>query len=341
MPDAPDPDTDLVAAHTTVDAGSIARRVERHHGLSVRRCHLLRRNLNDNYALQADDGTRYVARLYAIRPRGEPNVDFEAALLSHLDARGAGVAAMVPALDGHPSVSLRCPEGPRPLALFQHVPGSVPDTEADFALTGAELARIHRAARDYAGPPSRYPLDGPRLAGRALRSLQAHPELDPALVDTFDGVVRRLLEEWAEVADTLSTVLCHGDTHGFNKHVFDEGTGTRRTVFFDFDDAGPGCLAYDLCVMPWSYLYRKGLESPDDTLRERWAGYVGAYRDAGGEVTDSDLAAIPLCLQLRHLWNIGEGVARVHHWGAMMMSADWLRRQPGVCEAWRSLDLRV
>ena len=42
--------------------------------------------------------------------------------------------------------------------------------------------------------------------------------------------------------------MCHGDTHGFNNHVYTDAEGVRRAAFFDFDDAGPGFLAYDLCV---------------------------------------------------------------------------------------------
>ena len=52
----------------------------------------------------------------------------------------------------------------------------------------------------------------------------------------------------------------------------------------DADDAGPGFLAYDLCVLPWSYLSRNNLKELDDTLRERWAHYLRGYRMGGGAV---------------------------------------------------------
>lgn len=341
MPGIQKPDPDLIVAHTTAAAASVACWVERHHGVVVRQCHLLRRGLNDNYAIQASDGTRYVARLYSIRPRGGFNINFEAALLAHLEAHGAGVASLVPGVDGRASLPLQFQEGVRALALFWHADGAVPETLKDFELTGAELARIHQGARTYAGPPSCYTLDGQHLAARALQYMHAHPSLDAELLRTYRGLVQRLLDELSAVEDGLSVAMCHGDTHGFNNHIFTDDAGASRTVFFDFDDAGPGFLAYDLSVLPWSYLYRKGLNGPDDALRERWTRYVHAYRAAGGDVTDSDLAAIPLFLQLRHLWNIGEAVGRVHHWGVNTLSVDWLRKQPEVFEAWNGLDMRV
>lgn len=117
--------------------------------------------------------------------------------------------------------------------------------------------------------------------------------------------------------------------------------GTKKTVFFDFDDAGPGFLAYDLSVLPWSYLARKALKAPDDVLRERWTHYLRGYRADGGQVGERDLAALPLFVQLRHLWNLGEAAGRLHHWGTSSVPVDWLRKQVEVFEAWQGIDLRA
>jgi Ser/Thr protein kinase RdoA (MazF antagonist) len=334
-------DPDLVPTHTTAATTSVARWVAQHHGLAVQQCHLIRRGLNDNYALRMADGTRYVARLYSIRPRGGFNVDFEVALLTHLAARGAGVTEPVPAADGRSHVQLQFPEGPRALALFRHAEGTTPDTLDEFELTGRTLAHIHEAARDYAGPPSRYTLDGHHLAGRTLGYLKAYPELDAQLLETYGQLMQRLVEELAAAENGLTRVVCHGDTHGFNNHVATDAAGVKQSVFFDFDDAGPGFLAYDLSVMPWSYLFRKGLKEPDDTLRERWTHYLRGYRAGGGEVSERDVAALPLFIQLRHLWNLGEAAGRLHHWGTSSVPVDWLRKQVDVLEAWKGLDLRA
>ena len=51
MHSTPSPDTILFASHTTASAASVAQWVERHYGLPVQQCYLIRRNLNDNYAV--------------------------------------------------------------------------------------------------------------------------------------------------------------------------------------------------------------------------------------------------------------------------------------------------
>lgn len=332
-------DLSPIASHTTAAASAVSVWVAQHYGLPVQQCYLIRRNLNDNYAVRATDGSRYVARLCAIRPRGPFNVDFEVALLDHLHAQGVGVATPVLAAKGAASVTLPFPEGPRALVLFRHCDGAVPDTPEELHLTGATLAQIHSAAQSYAGPASRYVLDGHHLAGRTLGYLSAHPEIDPTVLDAYRQLIERLLSELANVEGTLTRVMCHGDTHGFNNHVTTDAEGVQRAAFFDFDDAGPGFLTYDLCVWLWSNLPRKAPMEPDEALLKRWQQYLAGYRAGGGHVTDADLAALPLFVQLRHLWNMGEGVARIHHWGANMMSADWIKKQLDVMAAWARLEL--
>lgn len=339
--DHPPVDPHLVPAHTTAAASSVAQWVSQHHGLDVQQCHLIRRGLNENYALQLADGTRHVARLYAIRPRGPFNIDYETALLAHLHAKGCGVAASVPTADGLAGVELQFPEGPRALVLFQHAEGAVPEAAEDFELTGRTLAQIHTAARDYAGPPSRYTLDGHHLAGRARGWMAEHPSFvaDAALLATYRELVDGLLRQLAEMEGRLTRVACHGDTHGYNNHIHAEAEGSeKKAVFFDFDDAGPGFLAYDLCVLPWSGMVRKALKAPDDRLKERWPLYLRGYR-AAAEVSEHDLAALPLFVQLRHLWNMGEALGRAHHWGVASAPADWLKKQVDVFEAWKGLEL--
>jgi Ser/Thr protein kinase RdoA (MazF antagonist) len=334
------PDAGLITTHTTAASTSVAHWVALHYGFTVQHCHLIRRGLNDNYALCAADGERFVARVYSIRPRGGFNIDFETALVDHLHARGAGVAALVRCHHGQSHVTLRFPEGTRALALFRHAEGAVPDSLEEFELTGRTLAHIHRAAHDYSGPPSRYTLDGHHLAGKTLEYLQAYPDLDPAVMDAYRDLVGRLQEELTGRQGSLTRVVCHGDTHGFNNHIRTDLNGSKTAVFFDFDDAGPGFLAYDLSVLPWSYMVRKTIREPDDTLRERWAHYLRGYRCAGGEISEDDINALPMFVQLRHLWNMGEAVGRRHHWGTSVAPADWLTKQIEGFETWTGLNLR-
>lgn len=334
-------DPDLVPTHTTAATTSITRWVEQHYGLQMQKCHLIRRGLNDNYALRSIDGKRYVVRLYSIRPRGDFNVHFEVSLLVHLQANGVGVAAPVLTAKGGTHVQLQFPEGLRAMALFLHAEGAVPDSLEDFELTAHVLANIHSAAYAYSGPPSRYTLDGHHLAGRTLDYLRSYPELGTELLETYHQRVTHLLDELGQAESGLTRVVCHGDTHGFNNHVSMDAGGVKKAVFFDFDDAGPGFLAYDLSVMPWSYLTRKSLKEPDTLLLERWTHFLRGYRSGGGKISEADIAALPMFVQLRHLWNMGEGVGRLHHWGTSTMPVDWLKKQVDVLAAWKVLDLRT
>ncbi|MEX1167422.1 MAG: phosphotransferase [Hydrogenophaga sp.] len=337
---SPKLDPDLVTTHTTTGTASIARWVEKHYGLQVEQCHLIRRGLNDNYALRSIDGKRYVVRLYSIRPRGDFNVQFETSLLMHLEANGVGVAAPIMTTEGSTYVQVQFPEGLRAIAMFQHAEGAIPDSLQEFELTGHVLADIHRVAHDYSGPSSLYTLNGHHLAGRTLEYLRGYPELGTELLETYHRLVTQLLDQLGEAESGLTRVVCHGDTHGFNNHVGKDADGESRAVFFDFDDAGPGFLAYDLSVLPWSYLIRKSLREPDAVLLERWKQYLYGYRSGGGEVSEADVAALPMFVQLRHLWNMGEGVGRLHHWGTSPMPVDWLKKQVDVFAAWKALDLR-
>lgn len=78
--------------------------------------------------------------------------------------------------------------------------------------------------------------------------------------------------------------------------------------------------------------------APGSARVERGGALAAA---GGGAVSESDLAALPLFLQLRHLWNLGEAAGRLHHWGTNAVPLDWLEKQVAVLEAWKGLDLRA
>src|SRR5205085_11469893 len=95
------PVTSLAIAQSTPTATAIGALVSRHFALGEpRECEFLRRSFNQVYELRFADGRRFVARLSSERPRGAPNIAYEAALLRHLRGRGIPVAANVPAANG-------------------------------------------------------------------------------------------------------------------------------------------------------------------------------------------------------------------------------------------------
>lgn len=320
----------MQAAHTVLAAEAIAQALGQRPELGdIRHCELLRRGFNEVYDVHAAGG-RHVARLSSLRARGPANTAFEMALLGHLHARGADVAPAVGA-----SLVLPLPEGPRDLVVFRHVPGSWPEAPEDFELTGAALARIHTAAADYEGPPSRYTLDLDHLLTRPLGWLMAAPTMDDALREAFTALVQELRERIGGGAG-LTRVVCHGDCHGGNNYVSTDEKGARRTAFFDFDDAGPGWLAYDLAVFLWGQLPRKLMTEVDEDTAAKYLRFISGYAGAG-VLPPADLDALPLFLAVRNVWLIGEYASRRHHWGSQMIPTPWLRKQVPLMRSWMAL----
>lgn len=327
-------------AQSTPTGGAIARMVMAHYALGdLADCVLMRRGFNHVYELRFTDGQRAVARLCAERPRGAPNTAYETALLRHLKEAGAGVAAPLSARDGAASIAMTLPEGPRDLVLFEYLPGegpgeSVPDTEA----TGRGLALLHKLAQGYAGPPSRYQLDLPHLLHAPLALLCAAPTMDDALRAGYTALAGRLAGRIGALLPVLSRVACHGDCHGGNNFVTDGADGpdgARVASFFDFDDAGPGLLAYDLCVYLWASLPRKVDGQLDEPALARWQRYVAGYRSVR-PLAQADFDAIALFVPVRQIWLMGEFAGRIPVLGTQAMPSMYLRKQLEIMEYWES-----
>lgn len=328
--------TDIAQSTPTGDA--VARKVMEHYALGdVAHCVLMRRGFNQVYELRFADGRQAVARLCVDRPRGAPNTSYETAMLWHLKAAGAPVAAPLAARDGAASINLPLPEGPRPLVLFEHLPGewpgeSVPDTEA----TGRGLALLHELAQGYTGPPSLYQLDLPDLLRAPLQQLCAAPAMDDGLRASYTALAERLDARITALLPTLTRVACHGDCHGANNFMTDGPDGTRMASFFDFDDAGPGLLAYELCVYLWNNLPRKVDGVLDEAGLARWRHYLAGYRSVRA-LAQADFDAIAAFLAVRQFWIMGETAGRYATWGTQTMPTSQLRRVLKIMEYWESL----
>ena len=277
-----------------------------------------------------------MARLGALRARGAANIDYEVALLEHMACRGAGVAEPFRPRSGTSGVMVRVPEGRRCLALFRYLDGEPPESAEDIELTGAGLARLHASAADYAGPPSLYALDVAHLLTRPLGWLLQAPTLDDDLRERF-GALASTLEPDRTTLQSLSRVACHGDCHGGNSFVRTANGGRREAVFFDFDDAAPGYLAYDLAVFLWSQLLRGANATPTEEVSGRWSRYLEGYRRVR-TLPAADIAAVPAFVRMRHVLWLGELASRRHHWGSEALARPWLRGQADLVESWLTLE---
>lgn len=321
----------MQVAHSILSGEAIAQALGRRQAElgSIERCELLRRGFNEVYDVRSAKG-HFVARLSALRARGPANVEYELAMLAHVQADGGNVAAGV-----GDAVQLAAPEGVRELAVFRHLAGNAPEAPQDFDATGEELARIHQAANGYAGPASRYTLDLHHLVERPLAWLKASPTMDEGLCEDFEALAYDV-EEAVGGGVGLTRVACHGDCHGGNNFIQTAADGSRRAAFFDFDDAGPGWLAYELAVLLWGHLPRRVEPQVDADVAAKYQAFLAGYRRVA-PLRSADLEVVPCFLVARNIWLLGEYASRRHHWGSQAIPTAWLRKQVPVMRSWLQL----
>lgn len=329
----------LQIAQSTPTAASIARLVASRYDLGdIVGSEFLRRSFNQVYRLDFASGRRVVARLGAERPRGGPNTQFEAAALDHWARAGCAVARCLPTARGEPAMLVRLPEGERALMLFEFLQGEATgETAQDIEAFARGLAALHTAGDDYQGAASLYTLDLDSLLLQPLQGLLRAPTMTAALRPQFEALAQRLHARIASLG-TLSQVLCHGDAHGSNNFVVQDAQGRREAQFFDFDEAGPGYLAYELAVYPWSLHPRTHDGELGEKRRTQWQQFIASYR-AARPVPDADLAAIAPFMAVRQFWLLGEYAGRVPVWGSQAMPTDYLRRQVAMLQRWETLEL--
>ncbi len=329
----------LAIAQSTPTGAAIASIVSTAYDLAeVIECELLRRSFNQVYGLKLADGRKVVARLSAHRPRGEPNIDYEAALADHLRDHGIPVAACLRPIGGNTAIPVALPEGDRPLMLFEHLEGEFTgDAHEDIQAFGSGLAALHTAAENFQGTPSRYVLDLDYLLMRPTERLMTAPTMTDELRAQFNTIATRLHARISAMQG-LSRVVCHGDAHGQNNFITQDATGKRVASFFDFDEAGPGYLSYELAVYPWGMHPRNPEKDMDAKALARWHAFSAAY-GAVRPISDADLAAVPAFMAVRQFWLLGEYAGRIPVWGSQAMPTSYLRKQAAMLTNWETMTL--
>lgn len=317
--------------YSTPLAGAVADFVSAHYDLpgSIE-CKLLLRGWNDTFEIRTKDGERFIFRISKRRARGDADVASETAFLAYLDSEGIPVAAAVPVRDGSLFTSAFFPEGRRPAVLFRYAegrPSRARSSAADARANGMTLARIHDAAGGFAaGDKGRYRLDRDHLLHRPLSYILALDDLSDSVRTGLADVTGRLSSALAE-RDGLSWTRCHGDCHGYNAHIALQGPRAGQAVFFDFDEGGPGYLAYDLAV----FLHACVLF--EQKQHAFWHAFIEGYRTIR-ELPHADFEAVHLFVPIRHLWFVGEYASRIQEWGKLAVPADWTAAQLDFMLSW-------
>ncbi|MBV9256122.1 MAG: phosphotransferase [Actinobacteria bacterium] len=303
-------------------------------------CRLLAHNLNDTYLVRTAAGP-FVLRVYqAHRATGRswrslPEILYEVDLLRHLRAKGMRVSAPVPRRDGAYTTSLSAPEGERPAVLFTYAPGAavtpVNQDEARARRYGQALADIHTASDDFTSPHPRFALDLAFLVEGPLRTtapLLGQRAVDAAYLRDLAALLEERIQTWAYLG--LDVGPCHGDAHGGNAHLGDDG----RLTFFDFDVCGPGWRAYDLAVFRWGVeLGRVRVGRTDDEVRRLWDAFMQGY-SSRRIVGDADLHAVPSLVAARHLWFLGVTAGNWDNWSCNEVDDTFIDRELAFLREW-------
>jgi Ser/Thr protein kinase RdoA (MazF antagonist) len=317
--------------YSTPRADAVADFVSTHYDLpgSIA-CKLLNRGFNDTFEVRTKDAERFIFRVSARRARGDADVASETAFLAYLDSQGIPVAAAVPMRDGSLFTSAFFPEGRRPAVLFRYAegrPSKARGSVADARANGVTLAQIHDAATGFAaGDEGRYRLDCDHLLHRPLSFILAIEGLSDSVATGLVDLAARLSSTVAE-RDGLSWTHCHGDCHGYNAHIALEGSRAGQAVFFDFDESGPGYLAYDLAVFLWCCVI---FERKDHAF---WHAFIDGYRSIR-QLPHADFEAAHLFVPIRHIWLLGEWASHIPEWGSHAVPADWIAAQLDFMLAW-------
>jgi Ser/Thr protein kinase RdoA (MazF antagonist) len=289
-------------------------------------CWLHTRGFNDTYALHAESGERYVLRLGARRSHCEIDFDYEVAFLRHLAAMGVPVAPPIAGCDGRFWKLIRLPERERPVLLFRFLEGhsprswSMPEARAQ----ARTLAHVHMAGKSFVNPPERFKLDLDHLVRGPVTAVTKLPAMNADSRAYLKGLAAELIREVGERAGLLSICHCHGDCHGSNVRIT-SGASEPIATLFDFDDGGPGFLAYDLAVYLWSTVLTE--------RRHLWPSFIERYQEAY-PISAVDLDAIPLFVAIRHLWLMGEYATRSDEWGVDWLDETWRERQLDFLRQW-------
>ncbi len=320
---------DLRAAYSTSDIDAIAGFVAHHYDFEgTITCQLLQRGLNDVYLVRSSGGDRYVFRLSQHRARGPADVKAETAFLLHLAQSGVPVASPIAARSGSLFVEGRASEGRRPGVLFRALDGREPqETDlGDAWANGKTLGLLHEAAASFSCSGALYNLDLEHLLWRPLDAIERSGLVED--VEIFNDIkeVAKRTSEAIEAFGELTRTYCHGDCHGFNARIDSEG----QAVFFDFDDCGPGYLAYDLSVFLWANVSFGRKSTP------RWSAFIEGYRTVR-PINPVDLEAALYFVIIRHFWLMGEYASRVNEWGSNTVG--WIAREAIFLKTWESEQL--
>lgn len=246
-------------------------------------------------------GARFILTMYEFRI-DLADLPYFLSLLDHLAAKGCPVPRTIHDREGNLYVSRHGPNGDKALALIEYLPGvsvSVP-TAAQARAVGAELARLHLAAEDFAASRANGMgvAEWQRLA--AACGADGLARINPELAEIVASELPRLAANWPT---DLPMGVIHADLFPDNVLMLD----ARVTGLIDFYFACNDIIAYDLAVTHVAWCFDQSDAFRADVSQALIEGYESVR-----PLSPAERAALPL---------LGQGAAMRF---AMSRAWDWL-----------------
>jgi homoserine kinase type II len=280
-----------------------AARLAREFGLEINAIEPLSAgSVNSNFALTAQDGRRYFARLY--EEQGRDGALAELKLVSALDRAGVPVVQCLPRADGAGVGDF----AGKAFAVFPWLDGEIlcqgRVSEKACQTLGAALARVHLTTPQLARPPEgRFRITD--LRQRLTRVERAERE---EFLDDVERIREALNQyEVERISQNAPRGVIHSDL--FRDNVLWTKQG-ELAALLDFESACEGAFAYDVMVTICAWCYSDKFETAlvEAFLRGYHAvrpiegaevaalkveGAVGCLRFATTRITDFSLRAPP------------------------------------------------
>jgi Ser/Thr protein kinase RdoA (MazF antagonist) len=291
-------------------------------------CRFLDPGLNDTYLVKTKT-EKYILRVYRRGWRSHSEILYELDVLLHLKRQSVSVSAPVPRKDGKLLHIVSAPEGPRTIVLFTYAPGQEPIYEADKENEsyqyGRSVAQIHSETDKFQSQHQRFHLDLEYLLDAPLKSIQPLLLHRPGDWEYLLSLSERLRQHVVNFPlNDLEGGFCHGDFHGGNVHVEQDGTLT----FFDFDSYGYGWRAYDIAVFRWA-ARGSGKE------KERWPHFLRGYREVR-PISEADIQATPYFVAIRQIWLLGLHAGNGQDWGFGWMDDQYFDEEIKFLREWET-----
>jgi len=295
-------------------------------------CKLLNRGLNDTYLVRTAS-ENYILRVYRAGWRSDSDIHYELEALLHLKRLNVSVSAPVLRKDGELLRTISAPEGSRTIVLFTYALGKEPayaaNEEGESYQYGRSVAQIHAETDGFRSRYQRFHLDLEHLLDAPLKSIQPlllHRPDDWEYLQSLSEKLRQLVVHIP--LSSLESGFCHGDFHGWNAHVDQDGTLT----FFDFDCCGYGWRAYDIAVFRWGARW-SGKE------KERWPHFLRGYREVR-PINEVDVHATSYFVAIRHFWLLGLHTSNGQDWGFGWMNDQYFDQAIKFFREWEAEQTR-